>query len=187
MFRFKVGFVLIFFVIVVIVSILVATLVFATPHVRGSIYVEEVGFRKRGIDALEYLANIYVDEKLVRSIYLIVPTYNVSQQPLRIHIPIKEESAVKRLKITFSPPIGRVIELAWVATTYNTQVRFYKEGANIILQCDDMGMYGKATVSLEFIPQYSKPDYFKGTTITIDMTLEYKNQQYIVIHNVIIS
>lgn len=169
---------------VIIVAIAIA-LVVATPP-SGKVRIEEVGFRERA-NALEYLANVYINDELIRRIFIVVPTYNATYQPLLIHIPVVKESAVRSLRITFTPPIGRALDLAWVATTIDALLKYYRDGAKIVWQCGDMKVYGEATISLEFVPQYPRPGYFKGLTITIAMTLEYGGQRYSVVHDITID
>lgn len=172
------------FLVVMIVAF--TMLIVTKPFTKGRIYIEEVGFRTRGIDTLEYLANIYIDGARIGGIYMIVPTYNETRPPLRIHLSLFNESVVKSLKLVFNPPLGKVMDLAWVATTYNIPIKYYQEGASIVWQCDNMGIYGKGAITLDFIPQYPTPGYYSGITITTNIVLEYKNNQYAITHNVLI-
>lgn len=175
----------------IIIVILVSILFIIVQPKNGFAHVREVGFTSHGHNRVAYLAHIYIGDEHVRSIYMLIPLYNETQShtyilPLTVHIPVvKDGAVVKSLKITFTPPLGRILDiLAWVVTTFNTDVRYHVDERNVVWQCNNMDFYGKGTITLEFIPKNPVPNYFSGITITISMLLEYSGKQYAITHDI---
>lgn len=171
-----------------VVVVLVVFTALAMWPARAEVRVEKKGFEMRGIDTLAYLAHVYIDGKIIRNIYAVIPLYYETRQPLRIHVAAVEGagSTIKSLKIVFKPlSPERVLELAWLATTLSSPVKYYQEGWSTVWWCDNLDT--SATLTLEFTPLHPKPDYFAKTSITLTITLNYNGRDYTVTDVIVID
>jgi len=146
--------------------------------------VEEVGFDESEF-FLYYTAIIRAGGEDVRSLYVRVPKPGLRGVPLLVMLGWRKESRVKSIEVQFTTPQREPVDLAWVSTTITAPVEFYKEGAVVTWRCRDLGVFGKATVTLEFIP--ALPADLASSRIHVKAIVEYKGLNYVVEHSIIVT
>jgi len=131
----------------VALAVYVAT---AQPHGTGYVRVVPKGFEYTPF--VTYVAELYVGDRVVRSLYVRVVESGGYSRTL-ISLGWRESSEVASLEVVVYPPPGRVIpDIAWVAGLGDpVPVEFYRSGPAVTWRCRDLGPLGMGTVTPEFI------------------------------------
>ena|GEM_PF-3369933 len=168
-------------VIAVTAAALVATAIYVSvAPSRGSDYVRVV---PKGFDYTPfttYVAELYVGDKVVRSLYARVVDLG-RYSDLLVSLGWREGSEVRSLEVEVGPPPGRVVpDLAWVANLGDpVPVEFYRNGPAVVWRCMNLGAWGQGTVTLEFI---LKGQILGEYTIRVRGVLRYGGADYLLDH-----
>lgn len=179
-----------FSIVLIAIAIGIAIIVLPLCHiVKYGDYarVSQVRVEERG-GSTAYIADVYVNGKVVRRIYIEVlrPLPPKVYGRIRIHIPIVEKSELKSLEIVFKPSLGGIAHFAWIPTSIDKPIEFHINGATTIWKCQDLGFYGVGTLTLDFIPYIAKSENLKGISIHIEAIIEYNRVEYQIKHMITI-
>jgi len=164
-------------------AVLVAYAVAAQP--RGVEYVRVVPRGFEYAPFITYVAELYVGDRVVRSLYVRVVELGRYSE-LLVSLGWREGSEVRSLEVVVYPPPGRVVpDTAWVAGFNDPLlVEFYREGPAVVWRCRDLGLLGEGTVALEFILEDQS---LEGYTVGVRGVLRYGGRYYLLDHTFTIS
>jgi hypothetical protein len=170
------------------VAVLVLTVVVAAAAVtyvaaalpRGGGYVRVVPKGLEFTPYTTYVAELYVGDRVVRSLYVRVVDLGTYSE-LLVSLGWREDSEVRSLEVEVSPPPGRVVpDTAWVANLGDpVPVEFYRRGPAVVWRCRDLGAWGQGTVTLEFI---LKDQILGEYSIRVRGVLRYGGADYLLDH-----
>ena len=177
----KLVFVLIVIAILIIVVISVFSLSILLQLYRSPKYlrVYSRGFEEYSA-FIAYIAEFYIGDSVVRDLYVRIPKPDLYSKIL-ISISAREISRLKSLEVEITASPGKVPELAWISTSIEKPVEFYRNGNVIVWRCRDLGVYGEGTLTLEFTP-YSSSLSFEDYTFSVKAIVEYRGVDYTVEH-----
>ena len=152
----------------------------AITQPRGVEYVRVVPRGFEYTPFITYVAELYVGDRVVRSLYVrVVESEGYSR--MLVSLGWRESSEVVSLEVELSPPPGRVVpDIAWVAGLGGpVPVEFYRRGPAVTWRCRDLGHLGMGTVTLEFILVGQD---LEGYTIRVRGTVRYGGRSYLLDH-----
>jgi hypothetical protein len=128
-----------------------------------------------------YVAEIYVEDKLARRLYVRIPKPGLYPRLLiSIGVVGAQAPELKSLEVEVVQPPARPRDLAWISTSIARPVEFYRNGSTVIWRCIDLGGYGVGTLTLEFVPTLDTD--FSSCTIHVKAVMEHDGVSYLVDH-----
>jgi len=129
-----------------------------------------------------YVAEIYVEDKLARGLYVRIPKPGLYPRLLiSIGVVGAQAPELKSLEVEVVQPPAKFRDLAWISTSIARPVEFYRNGNTLIWRCIDLGGYGVGTLTLEFVPIPPDTD-FSSCTIHVKAAMEHDGVSYLVDH-----